>query len=189
MTLPFEVFVGLRYLRAKRRQRTISLNTVISIVGIMLGVAALIATLGIMTGFKEDMQAKILGTRAHAIIQERGIPNMSDYEAVIQKAESVPGVLAAAPFIYKQVLLSSKSGVQGIVLRGIDPLREGNVTELATNLKYGNMSDLENPPQFLQRELQAQYKWGSIKTSLAPNPEFFWVSNWRYVLECLWEMP
>jgi lipoprotein-releasing system permease protein len=152
VNLPFEIFVGLRYLRAKRRQRTISLNTFISITGITLGVAALIGTLGIMTGFKEDMQAKILGTRAHAIIQERGMPNMGGYEEVVQEAETVPGVLAAAPFIYKQVLLSSGSGVQGIVLRGIDPLREEKVTELATNLKYGKMSDLENPPQHLQRD-------------------------------------
>ena len=156
MNLPFEIFVGLRYLRAKRRQRTISLNTFISITGITLGVAALIGTLGIMTGFKEDMQAKILGTRAHAIIQERGMPNMGGYQEVVQEAETVPGVMAAAPFIFKQVLLSSKSGVQGIVLRGIDPLREEHVTELATNLKYGKMSDLENPPQHLQRDPKSE---------------------------------
>ena len=69
MTLPYEMMIGLRYLRAKRRQRTISLNTFISIAGITLGVAALIGTLGIMTGFKEDLQAKILGTTAHIIVQ------------------------------------------------------------------------------------------------------------------------
>jgi lipoprotein-releasing system permease protein len=62
------MIIGLRYLRAKRRQRTISLNTFISIAGITLGVAALIGTLGIMTGFKEDLQSKILGTTAHIIV-------------------------------------------------------------------------------------------------------------------------
>ena len=67
MALPYEIFVGLRYLRAKRRNRTISLNTMVSIAGITLGVAALIGTVGIMTGFKEDIQAKILGTTAHII--------------------------------------------------------------------------------------------------------------------------
>ena len=71
MTLPFEIFVGLRYLRAKRRNRTISLNTFVSIAGITLGVAALIGTVGIMTGFREDIQSKILGTTAHIIVQER----------------------------------------------------------------------------------------------------------------------
>ncbi len=172
MNLPFEVFVGLRYLRAKRRQRTISLNTFISITGITLGVAALIGTLGIMTGFKEDMQAKILGTRAHAIIQERGYSGMSDYEVVVQKTETVPGVLAAAPYILKQVLLSSKTGDRGVVLRGIDPLREESVTELATNLKYGNMADLENPPQSLQ--MDSQNHGGSEKPkSTRPKPGIF----------------
>ena len=146
MSLPYEIFVGLRYLRAKRRQRTISLNTFISIAGITLGVAALIATLGIMTGFKEDLQSKILGTTAHIIVQERGIPNMGNYDTVLDKVEKVPHTLAAAPFIYKQVLLSSKSGVQGIILRGIHPEKESQVTELSTNLKYGSLPDLEHPP-------------------------------------------
>ena len=144
MRVPYEIFVGLRYLRAKRRQRTISLNTFISIAGITLGVAALIGTLGIMTGFKEDLQSKILGTTAHIIVQERGIPNMSNYESLLQKVEQVPHILAAAPFIYKQVLLSSKTGVQGVILRGIHPEKEAQVTELSTNLKYGTFSDLEN---------------------------------------------
>ena len=155
MTLPFEIFVGLRYLRAKRRQRTISLNTFISIAGITLGVAALIGTLGIMTGFKEDLQSKILGTTAHAIVQERGNPNMNDYEVLVQQTEAVPGVVAASPFIFKQVLLSSKSGVQGIILRGIDPVKEANVTEIEGNLQYGELGHLEHPPQSLDSSLPA----------------------------------
>ncbi len=146
MNVPYEIFVGLRYLRAKKRQRTISLNTFISIAGITLGVAALIGTLGIMTGFKEDLQAKILGTTAHIIVQERGIPTMKNNEGLIEKIEQIPHTLAAAPFIFKQVLLSSKSGVQGIILRGIHPEKESQVTELASNLKYGQLPDLENPP-------------------------------------------
>jgi len=148
--MPYEIFVGLRYLRAKRRQRTISLNTFISIAGITLGVAALIGTLGIMTGFKEDLQSKILGTTAHIIVQERGIPNMSNYTTVLKQVEKVPHTLAAAPFIYKQVLLSSKSGVQGIILRGIHPEKESQVTELTSNLKYGSLPDLEHPPTNLR---------------------------------------
>ncbi len=142
MPLPYEVFIGLRYLRAKRRQRTISLNTFVSVTGITLGVAALIGTLGIMTGFKEDVQAKIIGTTSHIIVQDRTKDNLSDYEAFVQRIEQVPEVVAATPFIYKQVLLSSQSGVQGIVLRGIDPKREGTVTEVARNLKVGKLEDL-----------------------------------------------
>ena len=146
MILPYEIFIGLRYLRAKRRTRTISLNTVISITGITLGVAALVGTLGIMTGFKEEMQAKILGTTSHIIVQERGHQTMDGYANLVTTVEAVPGVIAATPYIFKQVLLTSKTGVQGIILRGIDPVKEPEVTELAKNVKYGGVNDLITPP-------------------------------------------
>jgi len=145
MPLPYEIFVGLRYLRAKRRNRTISLNTFVSIAGITLGVAALIGTVGIMTGFKEDIQAKILGTTAHIIVQDRMKDGMADYDSVADKVQQVPDVVAATPFVLKQVLLTSQTGVQGIVIRGIDPKREGNVTELAKNLAAGTLNDLQTP--------------------------------------------
>lgn len=145
MALPYEVFVGLRYLRAKRRNRTISLNTVVSIAGITLGVAALIGTVGIMTGFKEDIQAKILGTTAHIIVQERMRESMADYDPLADKIQAVPNVVAATPFVLRQVLLTSQAGVQGIVLRGIDPVREAKVTELEKNLSAGRLSDLLKP--------------------------------------------
>ena len=145
MTLPYEIFVGLRYLRAKRRTRTISLNTFISITGITLGVAALIGTLGIMTGFKEDMQAKILGTTSHVVVQPRGKQTMAGYAEVIRQVENVPGVVAATPYVYQQVLLTSKTGVRGIVLRGIDPDKEPEVTEITKNVKSGTVQDLAVP--------------------------------------------
>jgi len=144
MALPYEIFIGLRYLRAKRRNRTISFNTIVSIVGITLGVAALIGTVGIMTGFKEDVQAKILGTTAHILVNDRMKESMVDYEEQVKKVAGVPEVLAATPFIFRQVLLTSPSGVQGIILRGIDPAREGTVTELAHNLVNGNLDDLSH---------------------------------------------
>ena len=145
MTLPYEIFVGLRYLRAKRRNRTISLNTFVSVAGITLGVAALIGTVGIMTGFKEDIQAKILGTTAHIIVQDRMKDAMSDYNATTKQVETVPDVVAATPFILKQVMLTTQSNAQGVVLRGVDPQREGNVTELAKNLASGQLADLSKP--------------------------------------------
>ncbi len=145
MAMPYEIFVGLRYLRAKRRNRTISLNTFVSIAGITLGVAALIGTVGIMTGFKEDIQAKILGTTAHIIVQDRMKDGMGDYEPTTKQIETVQDVVAATPFVLKQVLLTTPNGVQGIVLRGIDPQREGQVTELAKNLGTGELSDLSKP--------------------------------------------
>ncbi len=144
MTMPnsYEIFVGLRYLRAKRRNRTISLNTVVSIAGITLGVAALIGTLGIMTGFKEDLQAKILGTTSHIVVQDRTRDGMADYDAIAARIERVPHVLAATPFIYRQVLLTSRSAVQGIVVRGIDPKREVRVTEVGKNITAGRLEEL-----------------------------------------------
>ncbi len=150
MQLPYEIFVGLRYLRAKRRQRTISLNTVVSIAGITLGVAALIGTLGIMTGFKEDLQAKILGTTSHIVVHDRTKENMTQYEELVSRVEQVPHVLAATPFVFRQVLLTSPSAVQGIILRGIDPHTERRVTELEKNIKAGSLNDLAASPPVSQ---------------------------------------
>ncbi|HET9575417.1 MAG TPA: ABC transporter permease, partial [Nitrospira sp.] len=145
MALPYEIFVGLRYLRAKRRNRTISLNTIVSVAGITLGVAALIGTVGIMTGFKEDIQAKILGTTAHIIVQDRMKEAMNNYDATTKQVETVPDVVAATPFILKQVMLTTESSAQGVVLRGIDPQREGKVTELGKNLVSGQLEELGKP--------------------------------------------
>lgn len=143
--MPYEIFVGLRYLRAKRRTRTISLNTGISITGITLGVAALIGTLGIMTGFQEDLQAKILGTTSHIVIQTRGQQPMAGYMELIHQVERVPGVIAATPYLVRQILLTSRNGVQGIVLRGIDPEKEPEVTDVANNVTVGTVRDLATP--------------------------------------------
>jgi lipoprotein-releasing system permease protein len=153
VALPYEIFVGLRYLRAKRRQRTISLNTVVSVAGITLGVAALIGTLGIMTGFKEDIQSKILGTTSHIILQDRTHENLTDYEKVATDAQHVPHVLATTPYIFRQVLLTSQTGVQGIILRGIDPEREIKVTELGKNIRAGNINDLLHQERVISTRL------------------------------------
>ncbi|TLY12382.1 MAG: FtsX-like permease family protein [Nitrospirae bacterium] len=166
--LPCEIFVGLRYLRAKRRHRTISLNTFVSVAGITLGVAALIGTLGIMTGFKEDLQAKILGTTSHIVIHERIRENMADYDALVKRVEEVPHVVAATPFVYRQVLLTSQSGVQGIILRGIDPQRERRVTDLTKNVKVGRLGDLEQPSTGGQGEGTAGQRAGD--PGIAPTP-------------------
>ncbi|MEP6886909.1 MAG: ABC transporter permease, partial [Nitrospirales bacterium] len=147
MAAPYEIYIGLRYLRAKRRQRTISLNTFVSVAGITLGVAALIGTLGIMTGFKEDLQAKILGTTSHIVVQDRTKDGMASYDTLVGQVEGVPHVVAATPFVLRQVLLTSQSGVQGIVLRGIEPAKEVRVTDLGKNIKAGRLSDLTTSVQ------------------------------------------
>lgn len=143
ITKPYELFISLRYLKAKRRRRTVSLNTFISISGVTLGVAALIATLSVMTGFKEDLRDKILGTNAHVIITDRTSNTIKDYARIVTQVQQLPHVVAATPFIYNQVLLSSEAAVHGVVLRGIDPRSEARVTDIRKNLIDGSLEALE----------------------------------------------
>jgi lipoprotein-releasing system permease protein len=139
----YEWFIGLRYLKAKRKQTFISIITVISIAGVMVGVMALIVVLSVMTGFEKTLKEKILGTQAHLIVMKASQEGMDRYPEVIQKLQEVKGVVSAAPFVFSQVMLSSGSNVSGVVLKGIDPDQEGKVTELAHNLRAGRLQDLK----------------------------------------------
>jgi lipoprotein-releasing system permease protein len=134
----------LRYLKAKRKQTFISLITVISIAGVMVGVMALIVVLAVMSGFEKTLKEKILGTQAHLVLLKTNQGGMEGYEEATKKVEKIKGVVSAAPFIISQVMLSSESNVFGVVLKGIDPDRVGKVTELAHNLKAGRLEDLKN---------------------------------------------
>jgi lipoprotein-releasing system permease protein len=140
----YEWFIGLRYLKAKRKQTFISLITVISIAGVMVGVMALIVVLAVMSGFEKTLKEKILGTQAHLVLLKTNQGGMEGYEEATKKVEEIKGVVSAAPFIISQVMLSSESNVFGVVLKGIDPDRVGKVTELAHNLKAGRLEDLKN---------------------------------------------
>jgi len=139
----YEWFIGLRYLKAKRKQTFISIITVISIAGVTLGVMALIVVLAVMNGFEKNLKEKILGTYAHIIVLKAGQEGLDHYEEVVKKVDAVRGVVSAAPFILSQVMLSSASSVSGVVLKGIDPNLAGKVTDLASNLKAGHLQDLE----------------------------------------------
>jgi lipoprotein-releasing system permease protein len=145
MALPYEFFISVRYLKAKRKQKTISLNTLISMGGVTVGVAALIATLAVMTGFKEDLRDKILGTNSHIVVTDRTQDNIKDYREILGKVMKVSHVVAATPFIYRQVLLSSERNVHGVVLRGIDPATEGTVTDIRKNMYEGSLDSLARP--------------------------------------------
>ena len=163
-------YLDLKFLYPKS-QRSISLRTYVSAQGIILGVGALIGTLGIMTGFKEDLQTKILGTTSHILVHDRVHENMTGYLPLIEKAEQVPHVVAATPFIFRQVLLSSTGGVQGIVLRGIDPQNEIRVTELAKNIKSGHLAHLEHPEQAPRPERLQEEETRSAKQEAEPANE------------------
>ena len=141
--MKYEWVIGLRYLKAKRKQTFISIITVISIAGVMVGVMALIVVLAVMSGFEKTLKEKILGTQAHLHLLKATQEGMDQYQEVTKRVEETKGVVSAAPFIISQVMLSSESNVFGVVLTGIDPDRVGRVTELANNLKAGRLEDLK----------------------------------------------
>src|SRR5512133_687903 len=138
--MPFELFVGLRYLKAKRKSTFISIITFISTAGVMLGVMALIIVLAVMTGFEEDLKEKILGTNAHVVVVRNGAP-MENYRQLMQQLKGFKGVTAATPFIYNQVMLSSGKNVSGVVLRGVDTKTDPLVRNLHKTLVEGKLKD------------------------------------------------
>jgi lipoprotein-releasing system permease protein len=140
--MQFELFIGLRYLKAKRKSTFISIITFISIAGVTLGVMALIVVLAVMTGFEEDLKEKILGTNAHIVVIRSGAP-MEEYRTILEKLKGFKGVQAATPFIYNQVMLSSGKNVSGVVLRGVDVATDRQVTRLSQSVVEGSMADLE----------------------------------------------
>jgi lipoprotein-releasing system permease protein len=144
MRLPYEWFIGLRYLKAKRRPRLFSLTTAISVGGVTLGVMALIVVLSVMTGFQEDLRGKILGVSSHVIVLEHGGRGIGGYDDLLRKVEAVPDVVSAAPFVYGQVMLSTGSKVGGVVLRGIDLSRPHPA--LAKALHEGSLDRMKPLP-------------------------------------------
>ena len=132
--MSFEFFVGLRYLRAKRKQAFISVITFISVAGVTLGVMAMMVVLAVMTGFEKDIKSKILGANAHIRVMSRD-GKLDKHEEVMTGIEAVEGVMASAPFIYSQVMLRRGSSVSGAILRGIDPSRAGQVVDIERSVK------------------------------------------------------
>jgi len=144
MKLPYEIFVSLRYLRTKKRYGTVSLNTFISIAGVVIGVATSIITLAVMTGFQGYFRDKILSAMPHIVVMEYTGTGVKDEKALQEKVAQVPHVKAMTPFIYSQSLITTKERMQGVVVRGIDPRTEGNVTDLAKNMTHGTLQKLDD---------------------------------------------
>ncbi|MBI5875589.1 MAG: ABC transporter permease, partial [Deltaproteobacteria bacterium] len=144
--MAYELFVGIRYLKAKRKQTFISIITFISILGVMVGVTALIVVLSVMTGFEEDLRDKILGVNAHLVVMELG-KGMKDYKGVAEKAKKVEGVVGATPFIYNQAMLSTESGVVGAAIRGLDVESVGDVIDLPKKIRSGSLEGLKSSLQ------------------------------------------
>ncbi|HEX5129224.1 MAG TPA: ABC transporter permease, partial [Usitatibacter sp.] len=138
---PYELFIGLRYTRAKRRTHFISFISGVSMLGIALGIAALITVMSVMNGFEKEIRARILGAAAHIQVLggDNGIP---DWQGVAAAAKRNPEVVGTAPFVQAQGLLSTGSAVRGVFVRGIVPEYEAQVAEFGQHMRSGRIEDL-----------------------------------------------
>lgn len=142
MYRPLEAFIGLRYLRAKRRNHFISFISLISMLGIALGVTTLITVISVMNGFEKELRSRILGAIAHATIQPVD-EALSDWRQVIDQVETHAEVLGAAPYIEEGVWLQGNES-SGAFLRGIDPVLEQRVSEIGGKMLSGRLADLRS---------------------------------------------
>ena len=139
---PYELFIGLRYTRAKRRTHFISFISGVSMLGIALGIAALITVMSVMNGFEKEIRARILGAAAHVqmVGSDAGI---ADWEGLSRVAKAHPEVTASAPFVQAQGLLSTGSAVRGVFVRGVVPELEDKVADFSKHMTAGSLDALK----------------------------------------------
>jgi lipoprotein-releasing system permease protein len=138
--LPFELHIALRYLLARRRQAFISLISLISTLGVAVGVTALIIALALMTGLQNELRSRILGSQAHIYLWKAG--GIDDYRAEVAKVRAVPGVTGAAPAIFGKAIARTQAGDAFITFKGIDPALEPEVTDLGQAMRRGALTAL-----------------------------------------------
>jgi lipoprotein-releasing system permease protein len=158
----FELFIASRYLRAKRRQAFIGIITGISIAGVAAGVASLVVALAINNGFRQDLQQRLLGSTSHISLQRVADDGIKDWPALMDRLSKQPHVVAAAPAIFEQVLISRGPRARGAVLKGMIPKYERRVGDLLNSVKAGSAEALEDPgngePGIAQTESEAESK-------------------------------
>ncbi len=142
MFKPLELFIGLRYTRAKRRNQFVSFISLSSMLGIALGVTALITVLSVMNGFERELRERILGMGAHASIQDSSGP-LEDWRPLRDEVLEHPRVTGAAPYVTGEVMLTRGGEVSGAMLRGIDPELEGDVSRVMEHIATGSADTLE----------------------------------------------
>jgi lipoprotein-releasing system permease protein len=143
----FELFVAVRYLRAKRRQAVVGVITVISIVGVAAGVASLIIALAITNGMRRDLQDRLLGSTAHVQLMRVASDGIRDWRSLTARLQQLPHVKAAAPGLYEQVLISRGARSSGALIEGIIPQQERRVSDLLSNVTLGSAAALEPQPK------------------------------------------
>lgn len=139
----FELFVALRYLFSRRKQTFIYVISAMSILGVALGVGALVVVLGVYNGLTTDMRDKLLGANSHAVVTSYVPSAFENRNDLLARVRSVDGVTGATPFIYTEVMLSTGSGVKGVVLRGIDPATAPSVLSMLRQVHQGTVKDLQ----------------------------------------------
>ncbi|TMG81101.1 MAG: lipoprotein-releasing ABC transporter permease subunit [Betaproteobacteria bacterium] len=142
----YELLVGLRYLRARRRNRFISINSLVSMIGIAVGVWALIVVLSVMNGFQKEVRTRILGVASHVQISGAG-NQLADWKSIAKLASQHEHVLATAPFVQAQAMLSNGQAVRGAIVRGIVPAEEEKVADLGSHMRMGKLEALK-PGEF-----------------------------------------
>src|SRR5436305_5893652 len=142
----YELMVGLRYTRARRRNRFISINSLVSMIGIAVGVWALIVVLSVMNGFQREVRERILGVASHVQITGAG-NRLGEWQKIAQLSSREPHVLARAPFVQAQAMLSAGQAVRGALVRGILPEQEDKVADLGQHMRMGSLNALK-PGQF-----------------------------------------
>src|SRR5271169_2136408 len=140
----FELFVATRYLRAKRRQAVIGVITGISIAGVAAGVASLVVALAINNGFRQDLQDRLLGSTSHINLLRIQSDGIKDWRPLMDRLAKQPHVIASAPVIYEQVLVSRGPRARGAVLKGLIPGYERKVSDLLNSVKTGSADTLDD---------------------------------------------
>ena len=140
----FELFIASRYLRAKRRQAFVGIITGISVVGVAAGVASLVVAMAITNGFRQDLQERLLGSTSHISLQRIADDGIQNWPALMDRLSKQPHVVAAAPAIFEQVLISRGPRARGAVLKGMIPRYERKVGDLLNSLKEGSAAPLDD---------------------------------------------
>ena len=156
MNLPFEVFMGLRYLRARGQRMNLSLFVWIGVGGVFLGVAALIVVLAVMTGFQDGIRDRIIAANPHLLVYQSGGAGLRDAAAVAERVQAIPGVRSATPFVHQQALFTTAAGgAQGGLIRGLDLRREAVRGDVQATLRSGSLRPLADgeAAMLLGREL------------------------------------
>jgi lipoprotein-releasing system permease protein len=143
----FELYVALRYLLAKRKQAFISLISLISTIGVTVGVMAVIIALALMTGLQQELRDRIVGSAAHVYVWKVGEGGIADYRSEVETLGAQPHVVGAAPAILGKALVTTEKGEAFITVKGIDPLLEPRVTDIVRAMQQGALDDLAHRPE------------------------------------------